>query len=138
MSLGRPIPFCFPRVHNLRAHMSIGLVPPGGSTSLGSLTDWTCSRVAPGATSRRSRRNGAGELGDGLLSRVDEVGINLGFEWIRADAEHAVFGLQNHLHIFGNVVGDERGHADAEIDEVTIAQFEGDAAGDAFAFLVVS
>src|SRR5437016_2378087 len=40
------------------------------------------------------------------------------------------------VHTFRDVVGDERGHADAEIDIVAVAEFECDAAGDAFAFLV--
>jgi hypothetical protein len=45
--------------------------------------------------------------------------------------------LQNDVDAFGNIVGDERGHADAEIDVIAVAEFEGNAAGDAFAFLVV-
>jgi len=57
---------------------------------------------------------------------------------VTADAEHTVFGLQDDVHASRNVVGDERGHPDAEIDVVAVAQFQGDAAGDAFAFLVVA
>jgi len=45
--------------------------------------------------------------------------------------------LQDDVHAFGDVVGDERGHADAEVDVEAIAEFLGNAAGDAFAFLVV-
>src|SRR6267154_3462696 len=78
----------------------------------------------------------AGEFGDGFLSGVDEIGVDLGFERIGADAEHAVFGLQNDVHTFRDVIGDERGHANAEIDVVAVAQFEGDSSCDAFAFLV--
>ena len=79
----------------------------------------------------------AGKLGDGFLAGVDEVGIHFGFERIGPDAKHAVFGLQNDVHAFENVIGHERGHADAKIDVIAVAQFKGDAAGDAFAFLIV-
>ena len=78
----------------------------------------------------------AGKFSDGFFSGVDEIGIDFGFEWIGADAEHTVFRLQDDVHTFRDVVGDERGHADAEIDIVAVAEFECDAAGDAFAFLV--
>src|SRR5258708_14603601 len=96
------------------------------------------------ATANHGKRIGgrkissAWQLSDGFFARVDEVGIDFGFERIRANAEHAVFGLQDDVHSFRDVVGDKRGHADAEIDVVAIAEFEGDAAGDAFAFLIVS
>src|SRR6266849_4492061 len=81
---------------------------------------------------------GAGKLGDGFLPCIDEIGIDFGFQRIRANAEHAVLRLQHHFNAFGNIIGDERGHADAEIDVEAIAQFLRDAAGNAFAFLFVS
>src|SRR5260370_27864018 len=78
----------------------------------------------------------AWEFGDGSRSGVTEVGVDFGFQWVRTNAKHSVFGLQNHVHPFGNVVGDKRGHADAEIDVVAVAQLKRDTAGDAFAFLL--
>src|SRR6266852_375107 len=80
---------------------------------------------------------GARKLGDGFLARVDEIRIDFGFERIRANAEHAVFRLQHDLNAFGDVIGNQRGHADAEIDVEAIAKFLRNAAGDAFAFLFV-
>ena len=71
---------------------------------------------------RKIRR--ARKFGDSFLARIDEVGIHFGFERIRADAEHAVFGLENNVHAFGDIIGDERGHADAEIDVVAVAQLQ--------------
>ena len=78
---------------------------------------------------------GAGKFGDGFFARIDEVGINFRLQRIGADAKHAVFGLQNHIHAFGNVVGDQRGHANAKIDVVAVAQFQRDAPCNAFPFL---
>src|SRR6266571_6743776 len=76
----------------------------------------------------------AGEFRDSFFSGVDEVGIDFGIERIWANAKHAVFGLQNHLHTFGDVVGNERGHADAEIDVVAVAEFQGYPPCNPFAF----
>src|SRR5216683_3865198 len=81
---------------------------------------------------------GAGKLGDGFLARIDEIGVNFRFERIRANAEHAVFGLQNDFDSLGDVIRNQRGHADAEIDVEAVPQFLRDAASDAFAFLFVS
>ena len=41
----------------------------------------------------------------------------------RAHAQHAVFGLQGHMHAVGDVVGDQRRNADAEVDIEAVAQF---------------
>src|SRR5260370_451772 len=80
---------------------------------------------------------GAGKLGDGFLPCLDEIGIDFGFQRIRANAEHAVLRLQDDFDSLGDVIRNQRGHADAEIDVEAIAQFLRDAAGNAFAFLVV-
>src|SRR6266481_6183393 len=80
----------------------------------------------------------ARKLGDGFLASVDKVGVNFLFKRIRADTEHPVFRLQDDVHSLGDETGDERGHADPEIDVVAVAQLERDAAGDPFAFLVFS
>src|SRR5580658_247627 len=82
--------------------------------------------------------NGAGTFGDGLLAGVDQVRIDFGIEWIGAHAEHAVFGLQDDVHAGWDKIGHQRGHTDAEIDVIAVSQFAGNAAGDAFTFLVVS
>ena len=50
---------------------------------------------------------------------------------IRADAEHAVFRLQNHLDAWWHVVRDHGGNSDAEVDVIAVAQFLRHAAGDA-------
>ena len=89
-----------------------------------------------GERTSRGKIRRTGKFGDGFLPGVDEVGIDFGFERIGADAEHAVFGLENNVHALGDVIGYERGHANAEIYVVAVAKFEGDAAGDAFAFFL--
>src|SRR5271167_2882520 len=88
---------------------------------------------------RISRRkiNAAGDFGDCLFAGVNEVGIDLGLERIRTDAKHAVFRLKDYVHAPRNMIGDERGHADAEIDVKAVTKLTCDAAGDAFAFLIV-
>ena len=58
----------------------------------------------------------AAQLGNGLLASIDKIGINLVIIRKRPHAEHAVLRLQRHVDILGNVVGDERRNADAEID----------------------
>ena len=52
--------------------------------------------------------------------------------WIRTDAEHAVFRLQNHFHARRNIIRDHGRNADAEIDVVAVPKFLRDAARDAF------
>src|SRR6202022_931282 len=79
---------------------------------------------------------GAGEFSDGFFAGVDEVGIDFGFERIGAAPEHAVFGLENDVHAGRHIVCDKGRHANAEVDVVAVAEFAGDSAGDAFAFLV--
>src|SRR5208337_3930676 len=85
----------------------------------------------------RRKIAGAWEFADSFLAGIHEVGVNFGLERVRADAEHAIFGLHDDIHAFGNEIGNECGHADAEIDVVAVAQFASDALGDAFAFLFV-
>src|SRR5208282_1866837 len=80
---------------------------------------------------------GAGDFADRLFAGVDQVGIFGAFEGIRANAEHAVLALQDDIHASGNVVGNQRGHADAEVDVEPILQFAGDALDDAVALFGV-
>ena len=99
------------------------------------------TRLAPATTNHGERIGGrkinrAGDFCDGFLPGVNKVGIDLGIQRVRADAKHAIFGLQDHVDALGNIIGNERGHADTEIDVEAVAQFPRDAAGDAFALLV--
>ena len=66
-----------------------------------------------------------GEHGDGLLAGVDEVGVFLAFVGEGAHAEQAVFALQDHADAVGQVVGHQRGDADAQVDVVAVVQFLG-------------
>ena len=66
-----------------------------------------------------------GSDGDGLLAGVDEVGVLLALERERAHAEQAVLALQDDADAVGQVVGHERGDADAEVDVVAVVQFVG-------------
>src|SRR5262249_34135235 len=63
-----------------------------------------------------------GEFGDGLLARVDEVGVLLALVGERAKAEHAVLALQLHAHALRNVIRHQRRDTDAEIDVEAVAQ----------------
>ena len=49
------------------------------------------------------------------------------------DAEHAVLGLQDDVDAGGDEVGDQRRHADAEVDVVAVAQLPRGARGDLIA-----
>src|SRR5690606_39584574 len=62
---------------------------------------------------------GGGEWGDGLLAGVDEVGVDGVVGGERAHAEHAVLGVEGDVLFGAQVVGDEGGRADAEVDERT-------------------
>src|SRR5690606_1005985 len=46
-----------------------------------------------------------GDLGDGLLAGVDQVGVFFTLIGEGAHAQHAVLGLQGHFHSGGDVVG---------------------------------
>jgi hypothetical protein len=70
---------------------------------------------------------GRRDLGDGLLARIDEVGILLALIGERAEAEHAVLALQLHAHAVGDVVRHQGRDADAEIDVEAVAQLLGGA-----------
>src|SRR5690606_15167370 len=65
---------------------------------------------------------GAWAEGDGLLAGVDEVGVLLPLVGEGAHAHHAVLGLEGDVHAAREVVGDQGGHADAEVDVVAVAQ----------------
>ena len=59
---------------------------------------------------------GAGQGGDRLLAGVDEVGVLFAFVRKGAHAEDAVLGLEGDVDAVGDMVGDEGGNADAEVD----------------------
>ena len=77
----------------------------------------------------------AGELADSLLAGIDEVGVDFVFEGIWTYAKHAVLRLEDDFDARWNVAGDERGHADAEVDVVTVAEFAGHSPHNALTFV---
>src|SRR5690606_10613210 len=87
-------------------------------------------RERVGAREDRRARQGR----DRLLTRVDQIGIDLVFFREGADAEQAVLGLQRDVHAFRDVVGDERRDADAEVHRVAVAQLGGRAARHPLAY----
>ena len=109
------------------------------------LVDFHCAQHAKinmAATNHRERVRTRkircpGEFAHRLLAGVDEVGIFLAFHRIRADAEHAIFALQNDIHSRWDVIRNKRGHADAEIHVEPIAQFARDPLYDAITLLRV-
>src|SRR6185437_10595309 len=71
----------------------------------------------------------AGQEGDGLLAGVDEVGVDLGVEWIGAHAEQTVFRLKDNRHAGRDAARAESGHADAEVHVEAVLQFARGALG---------
>ena len=80
-----------------------------------------------------SKNAAPGTRGDGLLAGVDEIGVDLVLGRERPDAEQAVLALQPDVHAGRDVVGDERRHADAEVDVEAVAQLLRRARGHLFA-----
>ena len=64
----------------------------------------------------------------------DKVGILRPLDWKRADAQHSIFGLQQHVDPLRDAVRAQCGHADAEIHGVAVFHFTCDAAGDDLSF----
>ena len=72
----------------------------------------------------------AGEERRGLLAGVDEILVFLTGSGLWPDAEHAVLAVQDDLAPLGQVLGDQRGQADAEIDVGAFRNVARDARGD--------
>ena len=53
---------------------------------------------------------------------VSELGVDLVAVGLGTHAEHAVLALQRDVHPLGDVVGDQRRDADAEVDVIAVAQ----------------
>src|SRR5262249_25860205 len=64
---------------------------------------------------------------------IDEIRIDLVLFRIRSHAEDSVLRLENDLHARRNVVGHEGRHADAEVDEIPVAQLFGRSPDDSLA-----
>jgi hypothetical protein len=62
--------------------------------------------------------------GDGLLAGIDQVGVDLVRGRERAYAQHAVFRLQPHFLVAGEI-GHQRRDADAEVHVKTVFEFLG-------------
>ena len=77
----------------------------------------------------RAEITGFGQFGDGLLARIDQVGIDFMGQWKRPHPQHAVFALQRHFHTGRDIVGHQRRDADAEVHIKPVLQFLGGAFG---------
>ena len=69
----------------------------------------------------------------GPHQRAAGVCHELGFQPVfrrRRHADQSMLRLEKYLHAWRNVVGDQRRHADAEVDEITRPQFLRDPAGN--------
>src|SRR3546814_18867355 len=60
------------------------------------------------------------QSGDGLLAGIDQVGIDLVVIREGADAEQAIFRLENNLDVVGDIVRNQRGGADAKVHIKTV------------------
>src|SRR5262249_12812701 len=65
---------------------------------------------------------GGRNFGDRLLAGIDEIRILLAFIRERAESEHAVLALQLHADTLRDVVRNQRGNANTEIDVKSVAQ----------------
>ena len=89
------------------------------------------------------KRIGAGkircalDLADGFFPGIDQIAVLLAFDRIRADAEHSILRLENHIHARRDVVRDQRWQPDAEIHVKAVLQFASDTPHDAFAFVEI-
>src|SRR3546814_4812803 len=63
------------------------------------------------------------QFADGLLARIDKIGIDvIGVrEW--TNTQHSIFRLKGHFDAFGNVIGDQCGNANAQIDVKAVLKF---------------
>ena len=75
----------------------------------------------------------AGQQGHRLFAGIDEVEIDLVGAGRRPDPEHAVLALQDDLATLGQHIGDQRRHADAEIDVDPVIEILRGAPGDLLA-----
>src|SRR5262249_53409714 len=71
-----------------------------------------------------------------FFARVNKIWIDFGFERIWTNAQHSVFGLQNHFHSGWNVIRHQRRNSDAEIYIEAVAQLPRNALHDSFALLL--
>jgi hypothetical protein len=67
--------------------------------------------------------------GHRLLAGVDQVGVDFVLGGERADAQHAVLGLQPHLLVGGHKIGHQRGNAYPEVDVKTVFELTGRTGG---------
>lgn len=72
----------------------------------------------------------AGQFGHGLLAGVDQVVVFLALGGRGAHAQHAVFGMQDDFAVSRQVVGHQRGQADAQVDVGAFGDVLRDAGGD--------
>jgi hypothetical protein len=63
--------------------------------------------------------------GDGLLPGVDEVRVLLALDRVGTDPEDPVLGLEHQLHVVVDVVRDQRGQPDAQVDVGAVLQLRG-------------
>jgi hypothetical protein len=80
---------------------------------------------------RTRKVRAAGNLGDGLLAGIDQIGILFAFVGKRPDAKQTVLAFEHDLHARRQVVGHQRGHADTKVDIHAVAQFAGGTQDDA-------
>src|SRR6185369_8913372 len=66
----------------------------------------------------------------GGLAGVNQVLVLAAGRGLRAEAENAVLAMQDDFPVLGDVVGDQRGQADAEIDIGAVGNIARDARGD--------
>src|SRR5712691_4750573 len=66
---------------------------------------------------------GAGNESHRFFPGVDQIRVLLPRYRIRAHSQQSVFGVNEDIHPWRNVIGNQCGHADAEIDIKTVSEF---------------
>ena len=77
----------------------------------------------------------AGLCGDEAAAGVDEVRVFLAFGGRGTHTQHTVLGLQNHVHVTGQIVRHHRRQADTQVHNIAVFQFLGDSFCNGFSDL---
>lgn len=78
-----------------------------------------------------TEQTGTGVEGDGLLTRVDEIGVFLSRSWVSAHTEDTIFSLEDDFDVLGEIGGCGERNSNTEVDNHAILEFKGGTSDDA-------
>ena len=98
------------------AGVPVGQVAGGTHLKSAQHTDVQVAAAHHGKAVGVVKVSAACQHGHRLLAGVDQVIVFMPGSWCRAHAQNAVFAVQYHFNAGRQVVGHQRGHADAQVD----------------------